>query len=193
MNFFENILKQEWAFGVFLGFLLARTGSWLDTRGQIKRERQRLFNSFLDELNAHDFQIELLLRSPDELRPLDSAIWQQVKTSGELWTMNQETLNHITTYGELIGRYNHHFQKIDWLKREILDHPSQGIIDSISRVNKQLVEMLMKMREIKRNTAFEVRWWMKQQGLLSDQKWKRWINEKDKLATTPANHSANRH
>ena len=154
MGLLEHILKQEWFLGVLLGFLLARAGSWLDVRGQIKRERMKLFNSFLDELNAHDFQIELLLSSPDELRPLDAIIWNQVKTSGELWTMSQETLNHITTYGELVGRYNHHFQKIDWLKREYLDHPSQQIVDAVSRVNKQLVDMLMKMQKIKRNAAF---------------------------------------
>ena len=177
-------LTQQWFLGVALGFFLARTGSILDIREQIKRERRKLFNSYLDEINAHDIQTELLVRTPDELRPLGADVWQRVKTSGELWAMNQETLNHILTYGELVERYNYHHQRIEWLKREILDHPTKQLNDHITNVQKQLTDRLKMMQKIKRETASEVKWWMQGQGLLSGWKWKQWLKRTEGLKKT---------
>ena len=185
-----RVLQQDWLWGVLLGFLLARIGSRLEAEERLKRNRQQLFNGYLDEIHGHDWQIELLLCAPDELRPLETAAWQQLKRSGELWSMEPEPLNYLVTYGELTERYNYHFREMDWLKRELLDHPNQQLLDYVNGIRQKLLHMLQQMRDVKRNTAFEVRWWMEKQGLLSRRKWDRWrkqtspSREKSKPAQT---------
>lgn len=170
-----ELLKQEWFLGVILGFLLGRLGASLDAKSQARREKEKLFNSYIDELNGHDRQIELLLRAPDSLRPLDMAVWQQVKVSGELWSMDQTALNHIATYGEVLERYNYHFQEVDWLTRELLNHPSKDLSDYVKRSREKLTEMLKQMQTLKRDVAFECRWWMIDQKLFSKRRWKKWM------------------
>lgn len=128
-------IAQQWLLGVVTGFLLARIGSWLDARKQTQRERGKLFNSYLDELNNHDEHAEFLLRAPDDLRSLDTSAWQEVKRSGELWAMDLETRGPITTYGEIVERYNYHLQEVQWLQRELLDHQNRQLVEYVTRTS----------------------------------------------------------